>query len=553
VVVGPDGRTVPDAEVFQVDGPTRGEAKSAADGSFTLSGFPDTAGFVFVRKAGFRLAAAPVFPGKPDRVVVKLSAIDGPPPAAPEFSAAHTSALNDLARHLFTELWETREALGYGQSAITGMAELNPAEAKRWRDAEKERTAGKTDYTAAIEAVGRPDRLLQQARTDIDAAVAMLTGLTANTGYWQAVQTGEKLLDTDKAKALRLAEVAVTKARQLALPAKIYSLAQAGDMVARAGGANGKAVIAEAVELAANLTPDENGRNSMTIGMVAARLAPHDGTKAESLLNSLPSGDYNRFLCATVGRLALDDLDRAKGLLDKFKQDGGSYPRIARIRIALAIAKQKPDTAVELVNGITDAPDRVQGLVRLAEVFAETDKPRAVKAIDAAFDLMERDPEGFRSWSNFAGRAGFAVVVAAQAKQIGHPDLTSLVARALAMRGAGREESPERLNNQRVNLATGLALVDPAAARHLLAAVAPPDEFVTMALSNQRDWTFALALADPERAKTIVDKRIEKAKAGGRNVLSFGGLSELGRILTTQNRLDELGMWGSLPLRKDFE
>ena len=118
------------------------------------------------------------------------------------------------------------------------------------------------------------------------------------------------------------------------------------------------------------------------------------------------------------------------------------------------------------------------------------------------------------------------------AKEIGHPDLGSLVARTLALRPPRQyQSSPEERWKQLVNVAVVLALVDPAAARPVLAGVAPPDEFAARAAEQSRDWLFALALADPPRAALLVDKLIERAKTnhGGGNGLSKTGLVDSDR------------------------
>ena len=70
VVLGRDGKPVAGAEVLGVDGPARFTANSAADGTFTLTGYYEGAGFVFAKKAGYRLAAVAVVPGGPERVTV---------------------------------------------------------------------------------------------------------------------------------------------------------------------------------------------------------------------------------------------------------------------------------------------------------------------------------------------------------------------------------------------------------------------------------------------------------------------------------------------------
>jgi uncharacterized GH25 family protein len=551
-MVGPDGKPVAGAEVFGVDGPGRFSTTSAADGSFTLTGFFDGAAFVFVKKPEYRLSAVPVTPGSKDRVTVTLAKADSPPPAPPEVSPEHRAALDKFTRHALTLVWESHATFGYGGNALEDMARIDLTAAKKWRDEEKARTNGKTDFTRLIDRVVREKTLADTAKEDIDEALAVIGALKADDGFAEAIRLGERMLAVDKAKAARLAEEAVVKARQREIPAKVWSLAEAGDLAARAGNAaGGKKVLLEAAELAGKLGTDDRGRNTLAVGLVAARLAPYDWPKAENLLDSVKdAGEYNRYLSAAAARLAAADLAKAKELLDRFKPSNSFYPHEARLRIAFVIAQEKPDEAVKLIDGVEKGPYRFQGYVRLAAIFTPADKARAAKLIETAFDLLDRDPEAFRSWSNFGGRAGLAAVGTVRAKEIGYPDVAGLVARTLALRATGQDAwSPDDRENNLVSVAAVLARVDPATARHVLAGVAPPDEFIERAMSQRRDWLFALALADPERATKLADKLIERAKnaRGGRNALSVTGLVELGSILTAADRLKALTMYGNLP------
>jgi hypothetical protein len=307
-------------------------------------------------------------------------------------------------------------------------------------------------------------------------------------------------------------------------------------------------VLDEVAELAGKMTVEENSRTSLAVGLAAAHIAPHDAAKADALLEKLKTfSDYNRFLAASAARVARTDLARAVRMLDGFKADNSSYPSLARVRVALAVAESNPDEAVKMVAGIRDVRHRVGGYFGLAARIAKTDKLRAHKLIDTAFDALERDQDALRSWSSFGGRAGLAATGAVRAAEVGHPDVAHLVARCLAMRSNRDAWSAEDRENQAVNLAATLAQVDPATARHLLATVAPPDEFVRRAVSQRRDWLFALALADPVRGKELADKLIARAKdaRGGRNGLSETGLVELGSILTAKDRARELGGYGN--------
>lgn len=549
VVVGPDGKPVAGAEVFSVDGPTRSSTTSATDGSFTLAGFYEGGGFVLARKAGFRLAAAAVTPGDAKPVTVALAAADGRPVPPPDISPAHTAALDAFTRHILTLIWEAHPTFGYGGNALADMARIDPATARKWRDEEKKRTDGKKDFTHLIDRAERQKTLLDTARTDPDEAVAVVAALKADDGFTEAVRVGERLLAEDKAKALRFAEEAVVKARQRDLPARIWALAQAGDLAVRCGGAaGGKKVLAEAADLAAKLGPDDRGRNSLAVGLAAAYTAPHDWGTAESLLNTVKDGDeFNRYISAAAARIARTDLARAKQLLDRFKPANTFYPQEARVRIAYAVAADQPDEAVKLIDGVKEGPYRFQGYLGLATRFHKTDPARAVRMIDTAFDFLERNPEAFASWGG-SDRARMAAAGAVRAKEVGYPDVPHLVARCLALRAPGEDgRSSEDRHQRAVGLAALLAFVDPATARQVLATVAGPEEFVNRATTQRRDWLFALALADPARATILADKLIERAKEtrGGRNGLSETGLVELASVLVAPDRLREFGHFGS--------
>lgn len=349
-VVGPDGKPVAGAEVFGVDGPSRFSSSSAADGSFKLVGFYEGAGFVFVKKDGFRLAAVAVTPGDGKPVTVTLSKADGSTVPPPEVPPGYRAALDDFTRHALARVWEAHPKFGYGGNALEDMARIDPATARKWRDEEKRRTNGKTDYTRLIDRVHRQKTLFDTAKDDPDEALAMIAALKPDDGFAEAKSTGERMLAVDKAKALRFAEEAVVRARQRDLPARVWSLAEAGDLAVRAGGtAGGKKVLVEAAELASKIEPDNRGRNSFTVGYTAAHLAPHDWTAAEKLLNGLKNpSDFNRFLAASAARIARTDLPKAKLLLGRFKPDNTYYSQEAHVRIAYAIATERPDEAVKV-------------------------------------------------------------------------------------------------------------------------------------------------------------------------------------------------------------
>ena len=499
LVVGPDGKPVAGAEVFGIDGPTRFATKSATDGSFTLTGYYAGIGYVFVRQAGCRFAAVPVQAGGKEKITITLMPADAPPVVIPN-GAEHRAALDKFTRHALTLVWESHPASGWGGNALHDMARIDLATAKKWRDEEKKRTNGQTDYSRLINSAIREKTLFDTAKNDIDEAIATLSTLKVNEGFQEAKQLGERMLAVDKAKAARLAEEAVVRARQREIPAKLWSLAEAGDLAIRAGNAaGGKKILLEAAELAGKLVQDDEGSNAFAVGMVAARLAPHDWAKAEALLKSMKKpSEYNRFLAGAVARIASNDLAKAKEILSGFKPDNSSYSDTAHMRVAFAIAKSKPDEAVTLIESVKEKYYQFLGYIQLAKILAPTDKARAVKLIDTAFDLLDLDPSAYRSYSAFGGGAGLAAVGAVRAKEIGYPDVAALVARALALRPTGQEAgSPDARARSLVNIAAAIALVDPASARNVLAGIDAPDEFIARAMSQDRDWLFAPGAGRP--------------------------------------------------------
>lgn len=545
------GRPVAGAEVFTTDGPAAVSATTAADGRFSLAGFYDAPGFVFARKAGYRLSAVPVVPGDGRAVAVVLRKADVPPDPAPVVSAAGAAAQEKFLRHLLRKMWETRTETGYGGSAVQCMARIDPPLARSWVDAERARPGGKTNWGRLVDEAEREKNLFAIAREDPDEAVALLRDVKGDGGFLEVLRLGRRLLEVDRAKAARLAEEAVVRARQMKASEKVWSLAEAGELAARAGNrAGGERVVREAAELSEKLSAGGRDRDSMARGMAAARLAPFDGPRANALLAALKDPtEYNRFLASAAAQVAAVDPARAKEMLGHFRPDNTYYRQEARLLVAYEIVGERPDEAAELVAGVDFAPYRVLGLVRLAVLTAPRDRARAARLIDRAVGLLDSDPDGFRSWSNFGGRAGLAVVAAVRGNQIGHPDAAGLVAHVLALRPTGQEAIGTNDREDRlVNVAAALALVDPTTARRVLAGVAPPDRIVDKALSRKRDWVFAMALADPERACELVDRLFERAAAdrGPGPALQSSGVLELARILTAADRYEELSTFGSL-------
>jgi hypothetical protein len=76
----------------------------------------------------------------------------------------------------------------------------------------------------------------------------------------------------------------------------------------------------------------------------------------------------------------------------------------------------------------------------------------------------------------------------------------------------------------------GLALVDPPTAKWVLNRAVPPSRPLPSEIADNRNWLFAVALADPERGIGEVDRRIAAVRER-RLEMNRTGLIELIEIL----------------------
>lgn len=551
-VVGTDGKPVAGVTVFHRDGTVQDTATTAPYGTFTLKRMFDAPGFVLARKDGYRPAYLPIRPhGEP--VTVTLRKTSEPAATLPPRDA-YEAALARFTRSTLQMLWNDRDQLGgYERNVFRAMARFDPKTAGQWRDEEKKRSGGKVDLTRFLDEADRESGLLAAARQDIDEALARIPA----TDRWQlnsVLTLGEQLLKTDKTKALRAAEEAAVRTRVLDAPERPWPLARAGDLAVRAGNAaGGKKLLAEAADLVTKLPADE--RNNYYRGLVAASLGPHDLPAARKLIDGF--GDphqFNRALALMVGRLAKTDPDAAERLLADFRPSNDFSSCDARLAVGFRLAAADPDRAEKVIAAMAEAKYRVVGLARLATLVAENDRPRAWRLINRAMDAIDERPDAMMGWSNYGGPAAIAGLVAVRAREVGHPDVPGLVARALAQRTARLHEGRKEREEQALSLAVVLSFADPAAARWLLAGIAPPDEYARRAPGEQRDWLFAAALADPDGAKAVAEAvwKAAKARRGGGEATSGTGLIELlGSLTGPGDRLKNLSNFARIPSIRD--
>jgi RNA polymerase sigma factor (sigma-70 family) len=536
------GRPVAGAVVFdQADGPKPTETRTGADGRFMLTGLYEGPVFVSVRADGFRFTSvATESGGKPVAVVLRRET--DPPAPAPTVSDAQRAATEKLARHLLGALWQNRVAANdNGRSTLRAMARLDVATARKWRDEEKARTGGKVDLMTDLEAVAREDNLLATAKGDADEAVALLKSRTGIDGFRAVCDLCGELLPVAPEQALRVAEEAVVRARGIEQAERTWALAQAGELVYRAGKpAVGRKLIEEAAKLAEPLgTAELDGYRR---GMVASRVALYDPAACRKIIDPIKDArEFNRHLAQACVRAAEHDLATAKKWFGEFRPDNSFSKPTARQLVAYRLARTKPDEAIEIARGIEDRTVRATTLAGLA--LRLKDRARAEKLFHPVMDEILLEPNGYYN----GGGGGTSAIVLFRAKQFGHPDLAGLRDKVLAARAP-------RISNYgpdaEYQFALALGLTDPDTARPILARALPESARAKREGLPQREALVALVVCDPDGAKAAVDgllARVVAAKKG----YDHTGLDTLAALLSRPDRLAETAL-GSGRLLSDF-
>jgi hypothetical protein len=524
------GKPVAGAVVFdQADGPKPIETRTGADGRFTLTGLYEGPVFISVRADGFRFTSvASESGGKP--VAVALRRATEPPAPAPTVSGAHKAATEKLAHHLLGAMWQNRGAAGdNGKSTLRAMARLDMAIARKWRDEEKARTDGKVDLTGELEAVVRDRDLLKTAKEDVDEAVALLKPLTGFDGFRAVSNLCGELLPVAPEQARRVAEEAVVRARGLEQVDRAWGLAQAGELVFRAGKQEmGRKLIEEAVKLAAPLGTAE--LDVYRRGIVASRVALYDPAACRKMIDSIKDArEFNRYLAQACVRAAEHDLATAKKWFGDFRPDNSFAKHTARQLAAYRLARTKPDEAIEIARGIEDPTVRVCTLAGLG--LRLTDRARAEKLFHPIMDEILANTRGYYN----GGGGGTAAIILFRARQFGHPDLAGLRDKVLAAR---TPTSSHYGPDAEYQFALALGLTDPDTARPILARVLPGSARLRLEGLQQREALVALVVCDPDGAKAALDallKRVVAAKKG----YDYTGLDTLASLLSRPDRLAE--------------
>ncbi len=173
----------------------------------------------------------------------------------------------------------------------------------------------------------------------------------------------------------------------------------------------------------------------------------------------------------------------------------------------------------------------------LAIAVAPRDRPRAFALIDRALASPVDRPRLYDRWINAGGGIASAARMAAAARQIGYPDMDSVIMRVMTTRvnpAGSRFRDPAWQIRSSAMAAVPLALVDPGAARVLLQQLETqsglnPAKFAEVA---GHDCLRAWALVDLEKAGTLFEAQLA-ALEGTKGVnLERTGFFRMTEILT---------------------
>ncbi|HVX63127.1 MAG TPA: M56 family metallopeptidase, partial [Pirellulales bacterium] len=482
-------------------------------GRFRLQGLFGGRVYVFARKAGHRFTGVRTTSGASD-VVVTLLRNDEPPAAdQPAGPPEDTSQQEQLARWMLEQCWALPQPKDKWL-LIRYMARMDAEQAAKW-SAQLNRK-----YDSQI-AIGISERLQDVSyddgvQIDADDALAALTGLSDSRTVHFLIQLAGRAAAKRPDDALRFVEEANLRLRKLPPPERIWASAQIGHLLTTLGRADaGRKLLAEAAKAAEQLPVDD--RSAYARGKVARELAAYDLDRAETLVESIPlEADSQRYLSWLAEAMATRDLDRGLALVEQITGDlnAETLANHTRLKIAYRIAASRPAEALRVLDGMEGnnaEKARAEALAWIATQVAERDKPLAYELIDRSLQLYRDKPEAFRSWSGYGGRPALAAWVARIARQIGYPDMHSVVMRVLALRPTQQEEY-DPLQRLEANAATAwvLAFAAPDTSRELLESLAPFDELIGSGYTNfnRGEWINAWAIVDPEHAKEIFEREL---------------------------------------------
>jgi RNA polymerase sigma factor (sigma-70 family) len=502
-VVDSAGRPMSGVAVFnRGDSPTTVATSTDSQGRFRLGWLYPGPKYAFARKEGYRFAGARA-DGDTDDLVITMRQAGEP---APAWKPAAGPTLEDQRAFAKRVVIRLREKYGPnadqngGYEWALAMAPIDPALALEWSAEQGHKYDSRIRHLAALE----------MARTDARGVPAFLA--KDRDGYTQAFfqELAERYSRRDRARSLLFADEAVARARELGPSRRAAALAAAGAVQARAGRAGaGRGLIDEAVGLIEH--PGDEDIAAQDRAIVAAALAPFDLERALALLGPIEAEDKDRCVALVARAIATSDPGRAVALADAM-QGEGNHRELVKTPVAYRIGADRPDEAIRIIEGIQrDDAGRWQAEAFgwLAVALAPRDRERACALIDRALAMTMDDATG-EAGSMFADDAMLAAAhVAARARQIGYPDMESVLMRVMATRDGrwlGNRYAQSRFSMLSV---ISQALLDPVTARTALEQLETRGGLSPVAFPiARRPRLLAWALIDLEKAEAVFEAEV---------------------------------------------
>ena len=508
-VVGSDGQPVAGAAVFnRGDGPAPVATSTDHQGRFRLAGLFPGPKYAFVCKEGYRFTGVRADEDA-DGLSITLFRTDQPPPPWNTGKGPSFDRQRAFARHVLIRLWEK-----YGPDAdnngalgcIEAMAGIDPELARQWSAEKGHRHDDEVRHAEA--------RSL--AETDAMAALALLNHKPDTKSRTIIQELADRFAETDPRKALRFAEAAAAQSRGLNQPDRTKAMARAGAVLVKLGRADaGGKLIEDAARDAAQLPAAGWAGNCRS---EAARiLASYDGDRALALVEPFKGTFPNWWQSNRVNiaiAIARTDPRRAMELVDTTGISALERD-VARTAIAYKIGRDRPNAAVDIIEGLAHTQDAIWPAValgRLAVSRAPRDPARANALIDRGLALMTEDPSWSGLWTESGGAMAAAAHIAACARRVDYPDMESAIMRVIAARPCLRLRALKDRSHLIGCLtisAVPLALLDPDAARTVLERVESLGGTDPVSLPNVRgSWLTAWALVDLAKAAAIFEAEL---------------------------------------------
>jgi Carboxypeptidase regulatory-like domain len=538
-----DGTPVAGATVQTTgDTPKTMTATTDEKGKFEIKNVPGTRLFVTATKTGYRhtYTMCDTTKATPANLTLRKQSEDPAPMKDEELQAKRSNATHEMLELV----WVTRANHNWGPSAYGYAIRFDEKLAKKWIDEAppKEAEGLKAQLNANINNAD----LVAMAKKDIDDTISKLKKQPYSADY-RMCQLGEKLVSTDKELSRKLAEaaLAVLRAQKQTHKGRYgASLSRVAALLHLAGQKEeAKKLFSEALDLVAE--SEKDAKDEFSLSWVAEQLGKADLPAAlEQFKKVKEEGYHNRALANLLVFLAKSNPQQAIDNLKQMKFGGTYIDGPETIRVAVEIADRETEKALKLIDELKDATQRAHGYMELAKLLYRKNQTLAWSLIDKAFDAMEKGQDDFRRTSNFGGRPAAAAQVASVARQIGHPDVHSLVARTLTFRVKEMYDTVDTLDRGLHYFLMGLSIADPEAVRFMLQGKYKEDDLLRMSTGGQRNLLFILAMVDPALCKKAVELYMASIKKPGFG--QSGILEMLGSLTTKGEEFESLGYWQAL-------